>query len=224
MLRALALALVLGTGSLALADSVTIPPLTGRVVDLTATLTPAQVQSLTDTLQGFEKRKGSQLAVLLVPRFREGDFAGGVQDGVERMIRVIEGEALPPPENGAGQNDTGIGTYALVALLFAVFLGGLLRRVLGRFPGALVTGGLVGFLAWLVAGAISMAFVCALVAFAVTLAGGGLIRPVIGGVWGNRGTGFRGFGRGGGSRNSGSSGGFRGGGGGFGGGGASGRW
>ncbi len=290
VLRTLALVFVLATGSLALADSVAVPALTGRVVDLTTTLTPAQVQALAATLESFEKDKGSQLAVLIVPttqpdtieqygirvadawklgrkgvddgailivakndrtlrievgyglegvlndatakrivsevivpRFRQGDFAGGIQDGVESMIRVIGGEQLPPPENSSGQGDTGIGTYALVALLFAVFLGGLLRAVLGRFPGALVSGGLVGFLAWWVAGAISIAFVCALVAFAVTLAGGGLVRPIMGGILGSRGPGFGGFGRGGGSRDSGS-GGFRGGGGGFGGGGASGRW
>jgi len=36
-------------------------------VDLTATLTSAQVQALADTLESFEKRKGSQLAVLIVP-------------------------------------------------------------------------------------------------------------------------------------------------------------
>ena len=67
ILRALALAIVLGTGSFALADVVAVPPLTGRVVDLTATLTPAQAQELTETLESLENRKGSQLAVLIVP-------------------------------------------------------------------------------------------------------------------------------------------------------------
>jgi len=37
------------------------------VLDLTATLTPAQVQALAGTLESLEKRKGSQLAVLIVP-------------------------------------------------------------------------------------------------------------------------------------------------------------
>ncbi len=299
--RTLALAFVLGTvapvvrpiESFAPPNSVAVPALTGRVVDLTATLTPAQVQALTETLESLEKRKGSQLAVLMVPttqpetieqygirvasqwklgrkgvddgailivakndhtlrievgyglegvlndatakrivseiivpRFREGDFAGGIREGVERTIQVIEGEKLPAPEGSSGQTGTGVGTYALVALLFAVFLGGLLRAVLGRFPGALVTGGVVGLLAWVVAGALSVAFVCALVAFAVTLIGGmALIRALLGATLAGRNgrTGF-GAGLGAGSRDGGSRGGFRGGGGSFGGGGASGRW
>jgi uncharacterized protein len=298
ILRALALAIVLGTGSFALADVVAVPPLTGRVVDLTATLTPAQAQELTETLESLENRKGSQLAVLIVPttqpetveqygirvasqwklgrkgvddgailivvkndrtlrievgyglegvlndatskrivsevivpRLQEGDFSGGLREGVQRMAQVIEGEKLPEPEDSSGRSGTGIGTYALVAVLFAVFLGGLLRAILGRFPGALVTGGVVGLLAWVVAGALSVAFVCALAAFGVALIGGvALIRAILSAALGGRssGTVFRagpgGSGRGGGSRAGGSGGGFRGGGGSFGGGGASGRW
>ncbi|HEY6923428.1 MAG TPA: TPM domain-containing protein [Steroidobacteraceae bacterium] len=290
--RALALVLILGAGSFALAGVATVPALTGRVVDLTATLTPAQVQATAAMLESLEKAKGSQLAVLIVPttqpetieqygirvaeqwklgrkgvddgailivaksdrtlrievgyglegvlndatakrivseiivpRFRQGDFAGGIHDGVDRMVRVIEGEKLPQPGGSSGQGDTGMGTYALVALLFAVFLGGLLRLVFGRFPAAVVTGGLVGFLAWLVVGAASVAFVCTLVAFFVTLLGGVFVRPMGGLLLGrNRRPGFGGFNRGGGFRGSSSGGGFRGGGGGFGGGGASGRW
>ena len=292
ILRALALAIVLGAGPVALADVVAVPSLTGRVVDLTATLTPTQVQGLAETLESLEKRKGSQLAVLIVPttqpetieqygirvasqwklgrkgvddgailivakndrtlrievgyglegalndatskrivsevivpRLREGDFAGGLRAGVERMAQVIEGEKLPQPQDGSGQSGTGIGTYALVALLFSVLLGGLLRAILGRFPGALVTGGVIGLLAWAVAGAFSVALVCALVAFAVTLVGGAaLIRAILSVALGARSPGT-GLGTGLGGRSGGSrGGGFRGGGGGFGGGGASGRW
>jgi uncharacterized protein len=45
---------------------VPVPPLTGRVTDQTATLTAEQKTALEQTLQAFEARKGSQLAVLLV--------------------------------------------------------------------------------------------------------------------------------------------------------------
>jgi uncharacterized protein len=268
---------------------VSVPPLTARVVDLTATLTPVQVQALTETLQDFEARKGSQLAVLIVPttqpeaieqysirvaeqwklgrkgiddgailivakndrtlrievgyglegvlndatakrivsdtivpRFRQGDFAGGVREGVDRMMAVIEGEPLPEPAVNSTQDSTDLRHYALVALLFAFFLGGFLRSILGRFPGGLATGGVLGYLAWLVSGALSVALVSALVGFVVTLFGGGLIGPMMGGMAGGRNRGA-GFGSGyGGFRGGG--GGFRGGGGGFGGGGASGRW
>ena len=33
----------------------------------------------------------------IAPRFREGDFNGGIHSGVDRMIRVIDGEPLPAP-------------------------------------------------------------------------------------------------------------------------------
>jgi uncharacterized protein len=44
-----------------------VPPLTGRVSDQTATLSAEQKASLEQTLQIFESKKGSQLAVLIVP-------------------------------------------------------------------------------------------------------------------------------------------------------------
>jgi len=289
ILRVLALVLLLGVGTLAqpaaffaapddedATRQIAVPPLTGRVMDLTGTLTAAQVQSLGQTLQSVEARKGSQIAVLIlpttqpetieqfgirvadqwklgrkgvddgailivakndrtlrievgyglegalndatckriiseiiVPRFQQGDFAGGIREGVDRMARVIEGEPLPEP----GADSTGAGPvlhYVPVVLLFALIVGGFLRSFLGRFPAALVTGGALGYLAWLVADAISIAVISGLVAFVVTLIGAGLIGPLLGAMrGGNRGTG---------------SGGFRGGGGRFGGGGASGRW
>jgi uncharacterized protein len=50
---------------------VAVPPLTGRVVDQTGTLTREQHAGLERTLQEFEARKGSQLAVLLEDRPQE---------------------------------------------------------------------------------------------------------------------------------------------------------
>jgi uncharacterized protein len=281
ILRVLALTCILLGGSSVRAE-VGVPPLTVRVTDLTTTLTRAQVQALEETLKDFETRKGSQLAVLIVPttqpetieqygirvaeqwklgrkgiddgailivakndrtlrievgyglegvlndatakrivsdtivpRFRQGDFAGGIREGVDRMISVIEGEPLPEPAADSTQEGSDLRHYALVALLFAFFMGGFLRSILGRLPGGLVTGGVLAYLAWLVSGAVSVALVAALIGFAVTLFGGGLIRPMIGGIAGGRSRGT-GFGTG--------LGGLRGGGGGFGGGGASGRW
>ena len=34
----------------------------------------------------------------ITPKFKTGDFAGGISAGVNRMIRVIDGEKLPAPE------------------------------------------------------------------------------------------------------------------------------
>src|SRR5260370_27109071 len=64
--RASLLALMLCWAFAAFAD-VAVPPLTGRVVDQTGTLSGSDIDSLTQTLRGLELRKGSQVAVLIVP-------------------------------------------------------------------------------------------------------------------------------------------------------------
>ncbi len=46
---------------------VAVPPLAGRVTDQTATLTTEQMAGLEQTLRAFEAKKGSQLALLIVP-------------------------------------------------------------------------------------------------------------------------------------------------------------
>lgn len=64
--RAPLLALTLGWSCIAGAQ-IAVPPLTGRVIDQTATLNAEQKAALEQTLQAFEAKKGSQLAVLIVP-------------------------------------------------------------------------------------------------------------------------------------------------------------
>jgi uncharacterized protein len=64
--RAAFLALLLCWAFVARAD-VAVPPLSGRVVDQTGTLSSSDVAALTQTLKDFETRKGSQIAVLMVP-------------------------------------------------------------------------------------------------------------------------------------------------------------
>ncbi|HYN26844.1 MAG TPA: TPM domain-containing protein, partial [Burkholderiales bacterium] len=162
------------------AEDAPIPPLTGRVVDLNGTLTVDQKRELEASLEGFEKRKGSQIAVLItgstfpepiesfalrvaeawkigrkgvddgivlviarsdqamrievgyglegavsdavakrlieeefIPRFRGGDFYGGLRSGLDRLMRVIDGEPLPAPkqETGRGRELRSIETY-----------------------------------------------------------------------------------------------------------------
>src|ERR1700735_3595031 len=65
-LRASLVALLLCWTCTAWAD-VAVPQLTGRVVDQTGTLSSADVAALTQTLKDLETRKGSQVAVLIVP-------------------------------------------------------------------------------------------------------------------------------------------------------------
>ena len=260
---------------------VPVPPLGARVTDQTATLTDEQKSALEQTLRLFEARKGSQVAVLIVPstapetieqyalrvaeqwkpgrknvddgallvvakdnqtlrievgyglegaltdaaskrviseiivpRFRQGDFYGGIAAGVDRILRVIDGEPLPKPEAGRPGRPRGIGPFLPVMMILALVVGGMLHTVLGRFPGAIVTGGAVSIVAWMLAGAISVALISGVIAFLFTLLSGGMGGRGLGG--GGFGGGFGGGGFGGG--------GFSGGGGGFGGGGASGRW
>ena len=287
--RASILALLLCWACSALA-LVAVPPLSGRVVDQTGTLAAGDIASLTQTLKDLETRKGSQIAVLIVPttdgeaiepfslrvaeawkigrkkiddgallviakndrrlrievgyglegaltdvttkriideditpKFKAGDFAGGVSAGVIRMIRVIDGEKLPEPEPPHWQNRGLLGDvdpFNPFILVFVVIVGGALRTVLGRLIGSLATGGFVGFLAWLLVGDIGAAAVAGVAGFLIAafidlLPSGSSSgsRSSSGGGWSS-----------GSSSSSSDSGSFSGGGGSFGGGGASGSW
>ncbi|MBI2320186.1 MAG: TPM domain-containing protein, partial [Betaproteobacteria bacterium] len=64
--RVLALALALLSAAPA-AGEVPIPPLKARVTDLSGTLSAPQLQALERSLRDFEARKGSQIAVLMLP-------------------------------------------------------------------------------------------------------------------------------------------------------------
>jgi uncharacterized protein len=150
----------------------------------------------------------------IVPRFKQGDFYGGIAAGVDSIIRVVSGEPLPAQAKNRG-GYSGVGQLLPILFVLTVVAGGVLRSIIGRFPGAVVTGGAIGVLAWLLSGTILAAIFAGAIALAFTLVGSGL-GAYVGGryIGGGRG------GLGGGSaRNT-----FSGGGGGFGGGGASGRW
>ncbi|SFP40157.1 uncharacterized protein SAMN05216229_102149 [Geopseudomonas sagittaria] len=144
---------------------------------------------------------------IIVPRFQQGDFYGGIDAGIERMIDVIGGEPLPAPERAVGDLAGEFSQLIPIVMMLVFVLGGVLRTVLGRLPAALLTGAGVAVVAWLLIGLISAALGAGLVAFVFILLGGSAGR--LGGLGGGRG---------------GLGGGFGGGGGGFGGGGASGRW
>ena len=152
---------------------------------------------------------------VIVPRFKEGDFYGGVAAGVDRLIRVADGEPLPAPTGKRVAAPEGMEQILPVLLIVAVIAGIALRSMLGKFPGAIAAGAAVGFVAWLMANAVAVALIAGVAAFLFTLLGIGA--GGYGGMHGGHG-GYGGSGRGG------FGGGFRGGGGGFGGGGASGRW
>lgn len=158
------------------------------------------------------------LREVITPKFKSNDYFGGITEGVDRTIRVVDGEPLPQaPTAKTARNDLDIGAMLPVLFVVVVVLGGVLRSAVGRLPAAVITGGVLGLIGWLIAGAVAIGALAGAIAFVVTLTG---IRPgALGGMRGGGGrSGGGGFGGGGGG------GGFGGGGGGFGGGGASGRW
>ena len=267
-------------------DIVPVPALKARVTDLTHTLTPDQSAQLEQKLAAFEARKGSQIAVLIVPttkpeeieqysirvaeqwkvgrkgvddgaillvakddralrievgyglegalpdvtakrivsdivvpHFKSGDFYGGIDAGVDAMIKVVDGEQLPSPPAAQRPFDNIDGgklhSLFIIGFILVFVVGGILRSALGRLPAAGVMGGILGVIAWFIASSLIAAVVVAIIAFVFTLASGSA---------GRGGLGRGGWGSGGWSGGSGGGGGFSGGGGGFGGGGASGRW
>ncbi len=276
------------------ADSVPVPKLTGRVVDLTATLDRAQQQAIAEKLAAFERAKGSQVAVLLVPtignetieefatrvtdewklgragvddgvlfviakqerrmriqtgrgvqgvltdalsrriiaervspRFRAGDFGGGINEGVDAILKAIEGESLPAPparqeHRSQAPSASSLENFFWLAFVVVPVAGAILRSLLGRFLGASLTGGVTGLAAWLAFGSLVVGGIAGVVAFVAVLLMGtaGFHVGGRGGGWTSGGS----WGGGGGWSSGGGGGGFSGGGGGFDGGGASGGW
>jgi uncharacterized protein len=159
-------------------------------------------------------------ADVIAPRFRSGDFAGGIDAGVDAIIKAIEGEQLALPEPKKASRKVGIvssySDFLWIGFFVVPIVAVVLRSLAGRFFGAGLTSGLTGIAGWLVFGSIAFGAVAALLAFVFTLfMGTGAARGLGGFIPG-------GFGGGGGGLGGG--GGFSGGGGGFDGGGASGSW
>jgi uncharacterized protein len=147
----------------------------------------------------------------IIPAFRNGDFAGGLNQAVDRISALVSGEKLPPPAaRPPARQRRGFDwtQLALFAFFVVPIAGGILRGILGRKLGALATGGVFGAIAWWLTASVLVAAAAGVFA---------LIYAIVSG-----------FGGGGGGRRGGFGGpvifpgGF--GGGGFGGGGASGRW
>ncbi|SEF33039.1 uncharacterized protein SAMN03159371_06235 [Variovorax sp. NFACC28] len=162
------------------------------------------------------------------PRFRNGDFAGGLNAAVDRLIGLVDGEPLPEPSRNTGSSggNEGFDWENLAIFLFVgVFIGApIARAILGKKLGTMVVGGGVGVVVFFITTSIVIAVIAGLVALIVSLiagtgrpgGGGGGGWSSGGGGWSSGGGGFSGGGGGGGFSS--------GGGGNFGGGGASGDW
>jgi uncharacterized protein len=270
-----------------------VPPLTAHVMDSTGTLNAAQQAALETKLTAFEKSRGAQVVMLMVPstqpediaayaqrvgdswkigrkdigdglllvvakndrrvriettktlegaipdlaasqiietsitpRFRQNDYAGGLDAAADQIMALITGEKLPAPAQGEAGRRGNVGsggfdwTNLAIFLFIAVPIGGrVLSSLLGRKFGSVATGGAVGVLAWLFTSSLLIGGIAALagMVFALVTSLGGLGRGGFGGGLGGGGFGGGGGGGGGGGFSSG-------GGGNFGGGGASGGW
>ena len=159
------------------------------------------------------------IADIVAPRFRTGDFAGGIEAGVDAIMKAIQGESLPLPAKKAQRKVDTLSSYSdflWMGFILVPIVGMFLRGVVGRFFGAGLTSGVTGLAAWLIFGSLAFGLVAAVMALLFTLfAGSGAGRGARSGGW-IPGGGFGGGGGGGG--------GFSGGGGGFDGGGSSGSW
>ena len=154
----------------------------------------------------------------LVPKFRAGDFGGGIEDATAVLVKLVDGEPLPEPVSRNRDGDARGGGAWLPALVVAFIVANVLRALFGWLPAPLrgplvaVAGGAVG---WWIASSVVAAGLGALVGLMIglsSLKAGRYVRSGRGGGWGGGGFGGGGWG-----------GGFGGGGGGFGGGG-SGSW
>ncbi|MDQ0587942.1 TPM domain-containing protein [Variovorax paradoxus] len=164
------------------------------------------------------------------PRFRNNDFAGGLNAAVARLIGLVDGEALPAPSSGSDKDSSeGIDWENLAIFLFVgVFIAApIVRSIVGKKLGSVVMGGGIGVIAFLITTSIVIAVLAGMAALMVSLFSA--VAASSPGRRGGGGGGFGGWGGGGGggwsSGSSGGGGGFSSGGGGdFGGGGASGDW
>jgi uncharacterized protein len=166
---------------------------------------------------------GRVIQEYLVPKFRQGDYAGGILEATAQLTKLVGGESLPAP---VASHPTGPdrGGNWLFALFAAVMVGQLARGFLGRLPAgvrALFAGLASGGVAWLLASAVLMGGIGALIGFFIGIGSGSGGRYARLGGWGGFGGGGWG---GGGFGGGGGGGGWSGGGGMSGGGGASGSW
>ena len=164
----------------------------------------------------------------LVPKFRAGDYAGGITDASSALVKLIDGEPLPAPMVQPRSPGNGGGGDWLFAVLAAFIVAQVARGVFGRAPSLLrgvVGAGAAGGVAWLVSSLLLVGGIGAAIGFFTGLASlpsGRFARSAHGG-----GSGWGGFGGGGGWGGGGGGlggGGWSGGGGMSGGGGASGSW
>lgn len=76
---ALLLSLLLAASALHAQDVLPVPPLSGRVIDQTGTLSSADIERLSAKLAAFEAEAGAQIVVLMLPTTQPEDIAAYAQ-------------------------------------------------------------------------------------------------------------------------------------------------
>ena len=111
---------------------------------------------------------------VIAPRFKQGDFGGGLAAGLDAIFRRIDGEGLPTPSGvPSAKVDAGEDVIAVVAtmVIFGAVVGGLFRRVFG-VPGALLAGGGAGTLTGLLLTSLLLGGIAGVVVFVLSLMSG----------------------------------------------------
>jgi uncharacterized protein len=153
------------------------------------------------------------------PLLRQGQFFAAISAGVDQMMKLVDGEPLPPPDRTWQRARPQHWNFLPVAIFAFLISSAVLRGIFGRVAGSVLSGGVVGVLVFVLTQTLAFALGAAVVSLLLGLLG-------VGSGWSSGGYGgFGGFGGlGGGGFGGGGGGGFSGGGGSFSGGGASGRW
>ena len=223
-------------------DVQAIPPLTARVMDTSGTLDAVQTQALEAKLAAFEKARGAQIVILMVPttlpeditdyaqrvgdawkigrkdigdglllvvakndrtvriattktlegaipdlaakqiitnaitpRFRQGDFAGGLNAAADQIMARISGENLPAPaeasKNSMHKKIVGFdwGDFAIFLFIAVPIAASILRKMIGRKPAAILVGVGIATLAFLITRGITISIVAGAVAVIISL-------------------------------------------------------
>src|SRR5690606_19318284 len=70
----------------------------------------------------------------MVPRFRDGDFGGGLEDATAVLAKLVEGEPLPAPMADSRQRQRGNGGNWMFALFAAFMVAQVARGVFAKTP------------------------------------------------------------------------------------------
>lgn len=206
------------------ADQIPIPKLAHRVTDLTSTLSEEEVSNLESKLKDFEKRKGSQVVLVIIPTtgeetieqysirlaedwkigrkgtadgvifliakddrkmrfeigrglegaipdvvskriqleyvrplFKEGKYFDGIDQGIEKILGLIDGEQLPEPSSTSYESssteaeDDNFGLYIGALVVIGIVVGFLFKKLFSLLQAGVATyagywvGGLLGF-------------------------------------------------------------------------------